>query len=173
MEANPQAVLKEVFLRVIEDYAFLFSDDIEEDAIPATPGPYLQAAMGFNGPFPGRLELTAPRPFAREVAANVLGLDVEDEQADASALDSLKELLNITCGNLLTALVGETPVFDLTIPEITPIDEDAWKQAVADAASDDAASAASDWCPYLVGDWPVLLRLTLDTRNQEERTETP
>ncbi len=151
MQTDPQAVLKEVFVRVLEDYAFLFSDDFDRDAPPSTPGPYLHAGMCFDGPFQGRLVLAAPEPFAREVAANVLGLDLDDAQVDTSALDALKELLNITCGNLLTALAGETPVFDLTIPEITPVAEDVWKDAMA----------SPDWVGFLTGDWPVLLRLLI------------
>ena len=38
METDPQYVLKEVFTHVIEDYAFLFSEDIEQGAPPSTPG---------------------------------------------------------------------------------------------------------------------------------------
>jgi hypothetical protein len=161
METDPRDVLKQVFVRVLEDYAFLFSDDIEEDVPPSTPGPYLMAGMCFGGPFDGRLVLATPASFAREVAANVLGLDTEDEQAGTSALDALKELLNITCGNLLTALAGEEPVFDLTVPEITPLDDDAWT----------AALAAPDWIACLVGDWPVLLCLTVGGERPENGAE--
>ena len=50
METDPRDVLKQVFGRVLEDYAFLFSEDIEEDAPPSTPGPYLEAGMCFDGP---------------------------------------------------------------------------------------------------------------------------
>ena len=151
METDPHYVLKEVFVRVLEDYAFLFSDDLDRDVPAPTPGPYLQVGMRFNGPFQGHLALMAPAPFSREVAANVLGLDLDDAQAGTSALDALKELLNITCGNLLTSLAGETPVFDLTVPAIAPIAQETWKDALE----------SPDWVGCQVGDWPVLLRATL------------
>ncbi len=161
MENEPKHVLKEVFGHVLEDYAFLFSETLEQAASQRVPGPYLQASMRFQGPFHGALALLAPESFSREVAANVLGLDMEDEQVARSAPDAVKELLNITCGNLLTALAGDEPVFDLTIPEVRPLPENAWK----------SASAAAEPVGFLVEDTPVFLQLSLQGRGESSESK--
>jgi CheY-specific phosphatase CheX len=116
--------------------------------------------MGFDGPFKGSLALAVPEPFGGQVAANVLGLDMDDPKTENGtvcqtetncAVDALKELLNVTCGNLLTAIAGDEPVFDLTVPEVTLLSEDEWR----------ATPGLPDAVGFLVEDWPVFLRLTL------------
>jgi CheY-like chemotaxis protein len=46
----------------------------------------------------------------------------EDDLVRERALDSLKEMLNVTCGQLLTSFAGEGPVFDLSIPTVAELD---------------------------------------------------
>jgi CheY-specific phosphatase CheX len=152
METSPVSVLGKVFVRVLEDYAFLFGDLLQEGAPPPAPGPYLRVAMAFKGPFVGTLTMATPRDFGIQVAANVLGLEVDDPQTENAALDAVKELLNVTCGNLLTSLAGEEPVFDLTIPEVNAIVDAEWA----------AAPEAPNTVAFLVEEWPVFLNITID-----------
>lgn len=116
--------LKKVFIAVLEKQAFMFADSINPVEFETKDGNYLSVAMGFGGEFSGRIQLAAPKALAHEVAANFLGVDAESPEALAHGADSLKELLNIICGNLLTALAGDRPVFDLTIPQIMPMTSD-------------------------------------------------
>jgi chemotaxis protein CheY-P-specific phosphatase CheC len=132
MNSEMAATLETVFSNVLENYAFLFCESAETcDADDS--GPWIKNEMGFAGPFKGRLCLLCPERFGNEVAANVLGLDLDDEQVNMSARDALKELLNVTCGNLLTALAGETPVFELIVPKVYAVDEAEWRQNLNDA----------------------------------------
>ena len=94
--------------------------------------------------------MTVPVEMCPEIAANVLGVDLDDPDVVVKPLDALKELLNVTCGHVLTALAGDEPVFDLTVPEVTEIDAVAWKK-LADAPYTVA---------FLVDESPVLLQLS-------------
>ena len=111
----------------------------------------LCASMEFNGPSGGRLTLLAPQSLCRTVAANAMGVDSEDEVSIETTMDTVKELLNITCGNLLTATWGTAPVFDLTSPRVEAVSPDESQCIAQDPES----------CHFLVDDdYTVILRLT-------------
>jgi CheY-specific phosphatase CheX len=120
-------VLMDVFSEVAENLAFMFVDPPEEDEFPEPTGPCVRAEMGFVGPFTGTVSLAVPESLCPQIAANVLGLDPDDELVTAKPHDALKELLNVTCGNLLTRIAGDEPVFDLTVPEVISLDEESWQ----------------------------------------------
>ena len=77
----------------------------------------------------------------------VLGMDQDDEIVQQRSLDSLKEVLNVICGNLLTVIAGEEPIFNLSVPETDTIGPDEWQQLIDDPDSQG----------FLVDDNPVLL----------------
>ena len=143
-------LLREHFSEILENLAFMFVEDTEDGKVPGYPGAAVEVAMGFKGPFTGELVMAVPEEMCPELAANVLGLNADDELILNNPYDALKELLNVTCGNMLTAIAGEEPVFDLSIPEVKPLDEAEWQEL---AASEGVVGAVAD-------DQPVLLRLT-------------
>lgn len=151
--ANHREMLNEVFYNVLENLAFMFGESVENDSLDEMAHDAVEARMRFAGPFSGSLSLVMPRNMCQELAANVLGLDPEDEQADASGEDALKELLNVTCGQVLTSLAGQEPVFDLSVPLVEPLDESRWQTLVAD----------EDTAAFLIDEQPVLLHLALDS----------
>ncbi len=151
MEANHREMLTEVFCEVIENLAFMFGEAAEEGELEDSAGGYVLAAMSFSGPMSGRIELAVPREMRAEIAANVLGIDLDDELATSSADDALKELLNVTCGQVLTHLAGEEPVFDLGVPEVSDLAEDGWK----------AMSKAPGAAAVQLDEGPTLLRLVI------------
>jgi len=145
-------LLSEVFCEVAENLAFMFGELAEEDEMPPAPPEGVCASMGFTGAFPGSLAMAVPVEMCREIAANVLGVDLDDPDIEVKPIDALKELLNVTCGHVLTALAGEEPVFDLTVPEVTEIDAAGWKKLV------DAPGTVV----FLVDESPLLLQLSVD-----------
>jgi hypothetical protein len=70
--------------------------------------------MDFRGPFRGRIVVRLFGNLLPTLTANMLG----ETQADDPALqeDSLKEITNVICGNLLPLVAGDTAVFDLEPP---------------------------------------------------------
>ncbi|HPO15431.1 MAG TPA: response regulator [Candidatus Hydrogenedentes bacterium] len=150
-KAKPEELLKKTFTHVLEQYAFLFGDPLEESGPPSEIGACLCATMEFVGPINGTLALAMPAMLCQELASNVLGLESDDAATEAAAADALKELLNITCGNLLTALAGDQVIFDLSVPEIQSFSNEQWQ----------AWRAVSDTVAFTVEDELVLLRLEL------------
>jgi len=140
-----------VFADILARLAFMFGEPAAGDELSPPAGGALCAEMAFRGPRRGTLALAAPPALAGELAANVLGLEPDDVTAAAGAADALQELLNVTCGHVLTALAGDEPVFDLDAPATRPLDAAAWR------ALHDAPGTAG----FVVEGRPVLLRLDL------------
>ncbi|MFQ5474075.1 MAG: chemotaxis protein CheX [Dehalococcoidia bacterium] len=111
--------LTEVFSEVLSDLAFLFTD---EDAVETTEDDlWLETVIGYQGSQSGALRLRCTRRFSILLAANLLGADPEDADAEDSADDAVKEFMNIVCGQFVTAVHGTKDVFQLTIPQIAEL----------------------------------------------------
>ena len=118
--------LATVLCDVLEASAFSFADPCEKDELPEARGEILQAEITFRDDVQeGTIRLAAPAELAVTFSAEMLALDPE-EVTDALSADALKELLNVICGQLLTSVWGEEPLFQLTVPRISSIDEEAW-----------------------------------------------
>ncbi len=150
MNPDHSETLTRVFTEVLEQLAFMFVEPADADDAPAPPDP-VSARMSFRGPCAGTVTLAVPREMAPVLAANVLGLDPDDDLGVQAARDALKELLNVTCGNLLTAIAGDEPIFDLTVPEVADTTTEAWAEL--------AARPGTVYC--LADDFPVLLSLEI------------
>ncbi len=147
--SEDQVLLAKVFARVAEDLAFMFTESPDEELDEPAGNAFAKAHMSFHGPFSGTLSVAVPESMCAQIASNVLGLDPGDELFIQQPYDALKELLNVTCGNLLTAMAGEEPVFDLQPPEVTVLDRAGW----------DAFKDSPGTVPFIVEDEPVLLSL--------------
>lgn len=111
--------LAETFSRVLEDLAFMFT----ETGADITPGcVWLEGQIAYDGSRRGRLTLQCPRDFAIQLAANLLGVEPDDPEVGTRAADALRELMNITCGQLVTTLYGTDDVFTLSIPTVRELD---------------------------------------------------
>ena len=153
MSNQEQEILLRVFSDVAESLAFMFAETPEEaEECVVTDDCFARARMEFHGPFSGSLLMAVPESMCPEIAANVLGLEPDDDLVTHQPYDALKELLNVTCGNVLTALAGETPVFDLTVPEVTRLDAPAWEALKGEAGV----------VCCVVDDNPALLQLETD-----------
>lgn len=152
-QKNPKQVLTESFCIVAENLAFMFGELAEDGPVPA-PDRRVMASMRFTGPYGGAIEIAVPFEMCAEIAANVLGVDPDDERISVDPLDALKELLNVTCGHVLTSLAGDEPVFDLTVPETSDMNKQQWT----------AMTENPETVAFLVDENPVLMRLILDPR---------
>ncbi|MDQ3000942.1 MAG: chemotaxis protein CheX [Fibrobacterota bacterium] len=129
MKASSELV-REVFSRVLEKQVFLFAEAMPIGEMDGSAD-WVEARMSFHGPFGGSLSLALPKDAEIEIAANFLGKDADDPDVAKYAEDSFKEILNVVCGHMLTALAGEEPVFDLSIPKVHPVSGADWT-ALAD-----------------------------------------
>jgi chemotaxis protein CheY-P-specific phosphatase CheC len=96
--------------------------------------------------------LAVPRPLCGVVAANMLGLEPDDDEAARVQDDAVKELLNVTCGNVLTRLAGPEAVFNLSVPTTRELPVAEWQALLQSIES----------VGFIVEEQPALLRLTID-----------
>ena len=106
----------EALSEALETMAFMVPMPPEEE-LPI-PDESVLVRMRFTGPLSGTAELVAGKELLQMLAANVLGIEPDEEEAQEKGTDAFKELLNTTCGVLLPML-ATTPkdVFDITVPE--------------------------------------------------------
>jgi hypothetical protein len=99
----------------------------------ALPLDLLRVSISFTGPLTGSLELIAPAAFGALLAANMLGCDPSDPDAVTRSTDAMKELMNITCGDLLPKIVDGPPRgFEMGLPHIEPLeDRPGWEAHLA------------------------------------------
>ena len=139
----------EAFTDVLGKLAFMFAEPAEDGASNDASKDGLQAEVTFSGSLHGRMSVAVPREWCSELAANILGVDEDDDAALANAADALKELVNVSCGHVLTAVAGEKLMFELSPPMINELSEDEWSRLRAD----------SETIPMLIDEVsPVLLQ---------------
>jgi len=145
-------MLLEAVGEAVETMAFMCAMPAEEE-LPR-PGSGVKVTMRFTGRVNGQAELAAGKDFVELLAANVMGVDSGDPEAQAKGTDAFKELLNTTCGLLLPKLAA-TPadVFDVTIPEATAIDSpEQW----------DALTSEEGMARWSVDGFALAARLTIE-----------
>ena len=106
--------LAAVVTNVLEDLAFMVSD--EGPPRPLADTVWLECEISYVGPVHGTLRCWCTRDFALQLAANLLGTDMEDGAVREQIGDALREFMNVVCGQFVTTFHGTGPVFDLTIP---------------------------------------------------------
>jgi len=106
--------LETILSEVLANMAFMFGEPVAGEALPEPD--WFECSIGYHGPQLGRLTLRCPQAFAVLLAANLLGLDPASPDLAGQIEDTVKELLNVICGQTVTALYGRVSAFDLEIP---------------------------------------------------------
>ncbi len=135
MQEQKTATLATIFSEVLANLAFMFTDEVAADV--ATGDLWLETTIAYKGPHKGTLRFRCSSNFSIQLAANLLGVDPKDDDAEEAAKDAAKEFMNIVCGQLVTAIHGTDDVFNLTIPEVRELSE------VPDLAADDGSESAT------------------------------
>jgi CheY-specific phosphatase CheX len=135
MQQQKSATLTTIFSEVLANLAFMFTDEEQIELSPADA--WLETVISYQGPTQGTLRFRCTTDFSILLAANLLGIDPQDEEADAKARDAVKEFMNIVCGQLVTAVHGSENIFNLTIPTITELRE------APDLHADDGSDSAT------------------------------
>ncbi|MHC4662725.1 MAG: response regulator [Planctomycetota bacterium] len=144
-------ILAKLFSEILEKQAFMFAEVASKENLETGKDEHVIASMAFSGTTSGKLVLVVPRTMGNEIAANVLGLEPDDNTVVIKSTDALKEILSITCAHALTAIKGETSVFDMSPPQVDNLDTKEWK-----ALLDEPDSVG-----FMVDGAPVLLQLSV------------
>ena len=111
-------VLAGVTRSVLETAVFLFCDEVPVSAEPLG-GEVIEAVIRFEAPTSGQLCLRFPRSLGRDAAANLLGVERDDPDAEEGASAAVAELLNMVCGAALEAWFGAQARWALGVPVTT------------------------------------------------------
>lgn len=109
--------VSEVVTAMLEEAAFVFSDPVDSVEIDES---VKERLIGFKIDFSnyesGSISVFAEQEVAKIMAANMLGCDEEDPEAEKNAESALQEFTNILTGNVITAVYGTKPIIDLSLP---------------------------------------------------------
>ncbi|MFH1009661.1 MAG: chemotaxis protein CheX [bacterium] len=122
MTSDIHQVLMTVASRVFETSAFMRVLPPEEVELSQSPVS-LAASISFSGPLEGRLIFAISPEILPLMVTSMLGLDEIEEIGEEAKRDALLEILNIICGNVLTEIHGDRPVFKLSPPELVTSEE--------------------------------------------------
>ncbi len=117
MDSKTQEILSSTFAETMEKMAFIFSDPLDKSEVAVEEQKYLSAVISFSGKYRGIIEIAAPQQTCNIIAANMLGLEPEEQESEQKAVDAFKETLNILCGQYLTNAFGRDEVFLLSTPQ--------------------------------------------------------
>jgi len=128
MEEKARGKLTRVLEVVLEQLAFMFGEAVEKEELSGKAERYLHAIMKFKGAQSGEIGIAVPSEIGMVLTSNILGIEEGEEVVEEKSVDALKELLNIVCGQFLTTVFGEGPVFDLSVPEVKELDREGWER---------------------------------------------
>ena len=84
-----------------------------------TTGNHIVGTVGFAGKVMGNVNVFVSRDFAREIAAAMLGMSVDDLGSDEEVHDVIGEVCNMVGGDLKSRLCDAGLTCSLSIPSIT------------------------------------------------------
>lgn len=123
--ADYASMVEQVFSNVIERFAFMYAEPAEKDQVPAPAEERLLARMTFTGGVEGAMAVAAPLSLCEEMAANILGGELDPHELRMMHADALGELLNMACGHVATLLDAECAT-DLAPPVVAALSAEDW-----------------------------------------------
>jgi hypothetical protein len=114
------ALLEEVLGQVLQEAAFVFAEPADEPE--GWPPPVLTAEIAFESVRGGLLRLTVPPRGAVELAANMLGLEASDPEAEENGRAAVAEILNVIGGAFVTRYFGTQVPTQLGLPSTALVD---------------------------------------------------
>lgn len=110
-------VISEEITAMLEEAAFVFSDPVEEEVVKEDIRENLLGyKINYSNYASGSISVYAERSVAKVIAANMLGCEEDDLEAEKNAESALQEFTNILTGNVITAVFGTKPIIDLSLP---------------------------------------------------------
>jgi len=115
-------IINQVLCDVLEHTAFMFPEPADlSDGLDLEEFDMLTVSLNFHGDEEGTMTLIVPVPFCRELAGNILGEELTEEENETAHIDAAKEIVNIATGQLLPRIFGDRALFSLTPPETRAI----------------------------------------------------
>jgi two-component system chemotaxis response regulator CheY len=146
-------VVKKVFPDVVQSLVYMLCDEGTRHEAVCPGGSFLEAGIRFESDgIRGGMSLLAPYDLCLRMASNILGADPSAGDSGEGAKDALREVVNVTCGHVVTSMIGESSVCDLGVPVVEDRDRRRW-----DLISSDPGTRV-----FYLEDLPVLLSFDLE-----------
>ena len=153
MQNEYRTILTEVFCDTLLQYAFLFGDECPKDELSVDNADCLKITAGFSGERSGELGIVASTDLCAILTSNVLGEDPDGyEELDENTSDALEELINVVCGQFLTAAFGEDLIIDMSPPIAARMDIAEWNSLVDDEKT----------ISFMIEDVPALVYVSVE-----------
>jgi len=150
-------------MEVLEQTAFVFPEPSDMlDGVSFDDHKFIMVSLGFSGDRKGRVNMIMATEFCAELAANLLGEELEETVPEENDFDSAREMLNIISGQLLTRIFGEEALFSLSAPEVEEIVNDRLFQMID----------SEDYALCMVDEYPVIAMFTLEEAPSHEHQST-
>lgn len=128
-------IIAKVGEETLADLAFIVTFDCSaEDDAQAAPKAYAAAAVFFQGPLTGAVNIFVSPDLLPALAANMLGLQDGTVPQSDQQYDALQELANVVCGNLLPAISVHNAPYRLSPPRLLSAADAVPAAVEADAA---------------------------------------
>ncbi len=118
---HKQDVLRRTVMDTLEDAAFIFTEPADDAPPEWTEDTILRAELPFSGEAAGSLIIGSSSEPTVELAANLLGIEPDDEDAQAMRADALGEILNIIGGIIIEAWFGTEADVQLGVPDVQTV----------------------------------------------------
>lgn len=132
MLKNTEALVNETLVEALETMAFISLMPPADE--PKMPADAVKLRMPFTGPSTGQLELLASETLGRNIADTIFA--DEDEKGDPiqQAHDSLRELMNVISGLILSkqSIEPGEKCYDMSLPEETSVTPEDWQAIIQD-----------------------------------------
>ena len=109
--------IKNTVCQVLEEMAFVFVEPIDDDK-NRWSNKAVRSHLSFSGPCKGYINFITEPEFCFNLAANLLGVEPDDEEVGSKSFDALGELTNVFGGVLMEKLFGNDKVCNLGIPVV-------------------------------------------------------
>ncbi len=125
MTLDLNRILFNTAVSVFEEGAFAL-EDMPDDELVIGQSEAIAVEMAFRGEFDGKLSMMLPERLGGMLAANMLGIDEDNPDAQQAKIDASKEILNMIGGHILPLIAGTAPEFKFEAPvAVTAPDFDA------------------------------------------------
>lgn len=136
---------------VFEHSAFMFAETADMLELESEEHEFFSASVSFKGPLKGRIDMMCPVGIARELAANMLGCDADEDEAIEKSEDAFMEVLNVLAGHLTMNMTTPDDIYNISSPSIFLLNPAGWTEKIAAAGENDFA--------YLVDGFPLVVTI--------------
>lgn len=134
MENRSKDVLGKTIVSVLESMAFMFAEIVTKNPVLSIEeNTCIHTHIEFSGGRSyGEIGLILSPGLVSSIAKNVMGMESEDIVPHDTVEDMSKEIVNVICGQFLTSMFGDKPIFELSVPDVSRLDSKACSDMFTD-----------------------------------------